>query len=266
MVKLYEVNGLNSGTHTLTATVAAKDPASSGNIVNIDLFQSLVGSVATDGSGSTGLFTDNFSDGSVSDWRVRSGAAWTVAADNPAGEPIAASQYAYANSGTATFNFLQTPSASGFSAAVTPAQSVRMASGFEYFSSAPSARLEYYILSTNSNWTSTTATDTGYGISISGVANAQISIFKRVPTTATLLATSSGTFNLSANTYYTAELLIESGGNITANLYDAAGGLIATASAVDTTYTSFASGLLHIRNASTTNGWRVSDFGVETIP
>jgi len=43
MVKLYEISGLTSGTHTLTATVATKDPASSGNTVAVDLFQPFTG-------------------------------------------------------------------------------------------------------------------------------------------------------------------------------------------------------------------------------
>ena len=43
MVKLYENNGLTSGSHTLRATVATKDAASTANAVTIDLFQSLVG-------------------------------------------------------------------------------------------------------------------------------------------------------------------------------------------------------------------------------
>ena len=43
MVKLYEINGLASGTHTVRATVAAKDVASSANNITIDYFQGLVG-------------------------------------------------------------------------------------------------------------------------------------------------------------------------------------------------------------------------------
>lgn len=43
LVNLFEVNGLASGTHTIRATVATKDAASSGNTVAIDYFQKLTG-------------------------------------------------------------------------------------------------------------------------------------------------------------------------------------------------------------------------------
>lgn len=44
LAKLYEINGLSStGTHTLVATVATKDAASSGNSVSLDLFEVLTG-------------------------------------------------------------------------------------------------------------------------------------------------------------------------------------------------------------------------------
>ena len=43
LVKLYEVNGLASGKHTMRATVATKDAASSANTVALDFFQSLDG-------------------------------------------------------------------------------------------------------------------------------------------------------------------------------------------------------------------------------
>ncbi len=46
LVKLYEVQGLSSGSHTLRATVATKDPDSTGSAVAIDFFQSLVGAVS----------------------------------------------------------------------------------------------------------------------------------------------------------------------------------------------------------------------------
>lgn len=61
MVKLFEVNGLSNSTHTLRATVAAKDALASGNDMSIDLFQSLVGGstgpteVIVDNSDSTGV-------------------------------------------------------------------------------------------------------------------------------------------------------------------------------------------------------------------
>ncbi len=42
----YEVNGLTAGTHTLRATIATKDAASSGNNVTVDLFQVLTGGAA----------------------------------------------------------------------------------------------------------------------------------------------------------------------------------------------------------------------------
>lgn len=59
--KLYEVNGLSNGTHTLRATVAAKDPLSNGNSVSIELFESLVGGwiapteVIVDNTDTTGI-------------------------------------------------------------------------------------------------------------------------------------------------------------------------------------------------------------------
>jgi len=47
-VKLFEATGLAQGTHTMRVTVAAKDPASSGNSVALDLFQSLTSSALPD--------------------------------------------------------------------------------------------------------------------------------------------------------------------------------------------------------------------------
>lgn len=44
-VKLFETKGLTSGTHTLRATVATKDPASSGNTIALDCFQTLSANV-----------------------------------------------------------------------------------------------------------------------------------------------------------------------------------------------------------------------------
>jgi len=46
MAKFYEIDGLTYGTHTMSATIAAKNPLSTGNTVSIDCFQTLVGSVA----------------------------------------------------------------------------------------------------------------------------------------------------------------------------------------------------------------------------
>ena len=43
LVKLHEINGLSAGSHTLVATVATKDAASTGNTVAIDYLQSLTG-------------------------------------------------------------------------------------------------------------------------------------------------------------------------------------------------------------------------------
>ncbi len=48
LAKFYEINGLASGTHTLLATVATKDPASSGNGVSLDLMEALVGGAPTE--------------------------------------------------------------------------------------------------------------------------------------------------------------------------------------------------------------------------
>ena len=47
LVKLYEINGLAAGSHTLVATVATKDAASTGNTVAIDYFQALTGGGTT---------------------------------------------------------------------------------------------------------------------------------------------------------------------------------------------------------------------------
>jgi hyaluronate lyase len=47
LVRLFEVNGLAPGAHTLRATVAAKDAASTGNTVVVDLFQALNGTGMT---------------------------------------------------------------------------------------------------------------------------------------------------------------------------------------------------------------------------
>jgi len=60
MAKLYEVNGLSNTTHTLRATVAAKDALASGNDMSIDAFQTLVGGawpteVIVDNTDSTGV-------------------------------------------------------------------------------------------------------------------------------------------------------------------------------------------------------------------
>ena len=61
LAKFYEINGLTSGTHTMSATVAAKNPLSTGNAVSVDLFQSLAGSgvaateVIKDNSDATGI-------------------------------------------------------------------------------------------------------------------------------------------------------------------------------------------------------------------
>jgi hypothetical protein len=48
--KIYEVNGLSNGAHTLRATIATKDPLSTGNSMSIDLFQTLVGGSGGGGS------------------------------------------------------------------------------------------------------------------------------------------------------------------------------------------------------------------------
>ena len=48
LTKLYEINGLSSGSHTLVATVATKDPLSSGNGVSLDLFEVLTGGPPND--------------------------------------------------------------------------------------------------------------------------------------------------------------------------------------------------------------------------
>jgi hypothetical protein len=47
LVRLYGINGLAPGTHTLRATVATQDPASTGNTVRIDYFQILNGTGMT---------------------------------------------------------------------------------------------------------------------------------------------------------------------------------------------------------------------------
>ena len=43
LVRGYEINGLPAGTHTVRATIATKNPASSGNNVTIDFFEALTG-------------------------------------------------------------------------------------------------------------------------------------------------------------------------------------------------------------------------------
>ncbi len=70
-VKLFEINGLTAGTHTVRATVATKDAASSANTVVIDLFQALVG-----GAAPTQVNVDNPPSSSV----VYAG-TWTHSAD-----------------------------------------------------------------------------------------------------------------------------------------------------------------------------------------
>lgn len=71
--KIFEVNGLSSGTHTLRATVATKDPLSTGNSISIDFFQSLVGGVTA-----TEIIMDNADSSGV----TISG-AWTSSTFDP---------------------------------------------------------------------------------------------------------------------------------------------------------------------------------------
>jgi hypothetical protein len=46
LVRVYEINGLTAGAHTVRATVATKDAASSSNSVSIDFFEALTGGYA----------------------------------------------------------------------------------------------------------------------------------------------------------------------------------------------------------------------------
>jgi hypothetical protein len=52
LAKLYEINGLANGSHTIVATVATKDPDSSANTISLDLFEVLVGGGGGGGGGS----------------------------------------------------------------------------------------------------------------------------------------------------------------------------------------------------------------------
>jgi len=60
MVKLFETNGLTTGTHTLVATVATKNPISTGNSISLDLFEVLTG-----GSTPADMIIDNASSSGV---------------------------------------------------------------------------------------------------------------------------------------------------------------------------------------------------------
>jgi hypothetical protein len=215
------------------------------------------------------VFSDSFSDGSASDWRVRGStgtAVWTVVNDNPTGEPAAASQWLYNHTNTATFSFLQSAAASGFSAPVNATQTVRLSAGFQYLSTIPN-RVDLYLMANNADWTSASFNDDAYGVRLANSTGttASFSILKRDNGVETQLGTATAAISLTAGTYYSTRLEIASGGALTVSVFDAGGALLATTSGTDTGFSTFASTVVHFRQGSMSTGFRVSDLQVETM-
>ena len=76
MVKLYEVKGLVTGTHTVVATVAAKNPVATGNDISLDIFEVLTGGDSLPGA--TEVIMDNADSTGV----IITG-AWTASTFDP---------------------------------------------------------------------------------------------------------------------------------------------------------------------------------------
>ena len=210
------------------------------------------------------VFSDDFSDGSASNWRP--GTAWTVINNDPTGEPSAASQWLYSTT-TTDFNAIQSPDASGFTATVDAFTSVRFSTGIEFITSMPN-RIDLYLRTNNGNYNGGTASlDNAYGLKLTpGTGTAvRLAITKRVGGVESFIATAAADITLTSATYYRTELTIGNGGAVTAAVYDASGTLLSSVGATDTSHTTFGSVVNALRTSSGSTGFRTSNFLVETI-